>query len=135
MNLPHPAIICSGPQLLKVIEELEAGTYPQPGDAIWRDDLPRDLAIRLALATGATPGALKGSNPPMSTTRYMIVRFYASAGIRRRIIARGLTQAEAKAHCEDPETSSSTAQSAAAQRRTHRVGPWFDGWTEDRSRY
>jgi hypothetical protein len=54
MNLPHPAIVCSGPQLLSVIEELEAGTYPQPEDAIWRGDLPRDLAVRLAKATGAT---------------------------------------------------------------------------------
>lgn len=52
--LPHPAIIVSGPQLLRVITELEAGTYPQPDDAIWRDDLPRDLAERLARATGAT---------------------------------------------------------------------------------
>ena len=53
-RLPHPAIVCGGPQLLQVIEGLEAGTYPQPEDAIWRDDLPRDLAVRLALATGAT---------------------------------------------------------------------------------
>ena len=52
--LPHPAIVCSGPQLLSVIEGLEAGTYPQPEDAIWRGDLPRALAERLALATGAT---------------------------------------------------------------------------------
>jgi predicted RNA methylase len=53
-RLPHPAIVCGSPQLLKVIEELEAGTCPQPEDAIWRDDLPRELAVRLALATGAT---------------------------------------------------------------------------------
>ena len=53
-RLPHPAIVVSGPQLDSVIEELEAGTYPQPEDAIWRDDLPLDTAIRLAKATGAT---------------------------------------------------------------------------------
>jgi len=53
-QLPHPAIICSGPQLLSVIKGLEAGTYPQSEDAIWRDDLPRPLAVRLAKATGAT---------------------------------------------------------------------------------
>jgi hypothetical protein len=52
--LPHPAIICGGPQLLSVIEGMEAGTYPLPPDAIWREDLPRPLAIRLAIATGAT---------------------------------------------------------------------------------
>jgi hypothetical protein len=53
-SMPHPAIVCGGPQLLSVIEELEAGTYPQPADAIWRGDLPQDLAVRLAKATGAT---------------------------------------------------------------------------------
>jgi hypothetical protein len=53
-RMTHPAIVCSGPQLLSVIEGLEAGTYPQPEDAIWRDDLPRALAERLARATGAT---------------------------------------------------------------------------------
>ena len=53
-EMPHPAIVCSGPQLTKVIEELEAGTYPQPEDAIWRGDLPVQTAIRLAKATGAT---------------------------------------------------------------------------------
>jgi hypothetical protein len=54
MALPHPAIVCGGPQLMSVIAELEAGTCKQPDDAIWRGDLPRDLAVRLALATGAT---------------------------------------------------------------------------------
>ena len=54
MDMPHPAIIVSGPQLMNVISELEARTYPQPDDAIWRGDLPRDLAVRLAKATGAT---------------------------------------------------------------------------------
>ena len=52
-DMPHPAIVCSGPQLLSVIEGLEAGTYPQPDDAIWRGDLPRDLAVRLARAAQA----------------------------------------------------------------------------------
>jgi hypothetical protein len=53
--LPHPAILLDdSPQLRKVIEELEAGTYPQPDVAVWRDDLPRYLAWRLARATGAT---------------------------------------------------------------------------------
>jgi hypothetical protein len=53
-EMPHPAIVCSGPQLDSVIRDLEAGTYPQPEDAIWRGDLPRETAIRLARATGAT---------------------------------------------------------------------------------
>jgi hypothetical protein len=42
------------PQLRQVIADLEAGTYPKPEDAIWRDDLQQDLTIRLARATGAT---------------------------------------------------------------------------------
>jgi len=54
-NLPHPATFLEpSPQLTKVIEELEAGTYPQTEDAIWRQDLPHDLRVRLARATGAT---------------------------------------------------------------------------------
>lgn len=53
--LPHPVLILDEcPQLLSVIAGMEAGTYPLPADAIWRDDLPRPLAIRLAKATGAT---------------------------------------------------------------------------------
>jgi predicted RNA methylase len=54
VQMLHPAIITSGPQLAKVIEEMAAGIYPLPECAVWRDDLPRDLAVRLALATGAT---------------------------------------------------------------------------------
>jgi hypothetical protein len=53
--LPHPAIILDDcPQLASVIREMEAGTYPLPGDAVWREDLPYALRVRLALATGAT---------------------------------------------------------------------------------
>lgn len=53
-RFPHPAIVSGGRQLEKVITEMEAGTYPLPENAVWRGDLPRDLAVRLALATGAT---------------------------------------------------------------------------------
>ena len=62
---------------------------------------------------------------------YRIVRMYRH-NYSRRIIKRGLTLAEAKAHCRDPETSSSTATSATALRRTKRLGPWFDGYEEAR---
>lgn len=62
--------------------------------------------------------------------RFDIVRMYFRGG--RRIIARGLTLAEAQAHCSSPETSSSTATSAAARRRTARLGAWFDGYQEAR---
>jgi len=65
----------------------------------------------------------------VDTRRYRIIRFYFQGG--RRVIARGLTHAEALAHCHNPETSSSTATSAVARRRTRRMGPWFDGMTGD----
>jgi hypothetical protein len=59
---------------------------------------------------------------------YKIVRFYEQGG--HRVIKRGLTLEEAQAHCQDPETSSSTATNAAAKRRTRRLGNWFDGYTD-----
>ena len=62
-------------------------------------------------------------------TTYKIVRGYFNGG--RRTIKRGLTLEEAQAHCRNPETSSRTATSAAARRRTAERGPWFDGYTEE----
>ena len=63
--------------------------------------------------------------------RYDIVRMTFRGPSRR--IKRGLTLAEAQAHCKHPETSSRTAMSAQARTRTQRIGPWFDGYTEARS--
>lgn len=63
---------------------------------------------------------------------YRIVRFYESAPIRRRTLAKGLTFEQAKAHCSDPETSSSTCTKAAGKARTKRLGRWSDGFEEDR---
>lgn len=64
---------------------------------------------------------------------YRIVRFYRDhPTLRRRIIARGLTLEQAQAHCCDPETSSSTCKGRVGRARTHRIGPWFDGYEEVR---
>jgi hypothetical protein len=63
---------------------------------------------------------------PRECSHYYIIRFYRHGG--RRIIATGLTEAEAQAHCCNPETSSSTARGAAARRITRRNGGWFDGY-------
>ena len=60
---------------------------------------------------------------------YKIVRHYFNSD-KKRTIKRGLTLQEAQAHCHDPETSSTTARSAAAKRRTKQYGPWFDGYSE-----
>lgn len=62
---------------------------------------------------------------------YRVVRFYFERPGYRRTILSGLTLAEAQAHCNDPETSSSTATGAAARRRTRQMGPWFDGYDND----
>lgn len=63
--------------------------------------------------------------------KYKIVRRCRDrAGLKT--IKRGLTLEEAQAYCRDPETSSRTAVSAAARRRTERHGAWFDGYEHDR---
>ena len=54
---------------------------------------------------------------------YKIVRFYQKG--HKRVIMRGLTLEEAKAHCNHPESSYKTSSKRAY---TRRVGPWFDGF-------
>lgn len=61
---------------------------------------------------------------------YQIVRHYFKGG--KRVIESGLTLEQAQAHCQDPETSSSTATSSAAKARTRKHGAWFDGYQEAR---
>lgn len=61
---------------------------------------------------------------------YKIVRMYQDTNKASRTVTQGLTLAEAKAHCEDPETSSRTCTSYAGRRRTKLHGAWFDGYTE-----
>lgn len=59
---------------------------------------------------------------------YEIVRHYFKGG--KRVIERGLTLEEARKHCNDPQTSSSTAKGKDSY--TRRVGQWFDGYQESR---
>lgn len=61
---------------------------------------------------------------------YKIVRHYFR-GFRKRVVKRGLTLDEAKLHCADPETSSSTCIKSRARMRTRDCGPWFDSFEED----
>ena len=56
--------------------------------------------------------------------RYKIVRFFEESEDRE--IRACVTLEEAQAHCQDPETSSSTAKSDAAKQRTEEHGRWFD---------
>ena len=60
---------------------------------------------------------------------YQIIRFFK--GKDNRVIDTGLTLEEAQEHCNDPETSSSTATSDEAEYLTERYGAWFDGYTVD----
>jgi hypothetical protein len=62
---------------------------------------------------------------------YRIVRMYQDPNHSSRTIERGLTLDEARAHCSDTETSSSTCTKAAAKARTRKFGPWFDGYSEE----
>lgn len=50
---------------------------------------------------------------------YCIIRFYRDSDHpdHRMIVASGLTEAEAKAHCQDPSTRED--------------GVWFDGWDSE----
>ena len=63
---------------------------------------------------------------------YCIIRFYFADDRPSRTIKRGLTLEQAQAHCNDPQTSSSTATNAVARRRTRDLGPWFDGYNLER---
>lgn len=62
---------------------------------------------------------------------YEIVRYFANTKKTRRTIHRGLSLKEARAHCEDPETSSRTCTTAAGKARTRKYGPWFDGYRKE----
>ena len=61
-------------------------------------------------------------------SQYKIVRMFFNENKRRRTVATGLTVDEAKTHCNDLETSSSTCTSSAKRAYTRKHGPWFDGY-------
>jgi hypothetical protein len=61
--------------------------------------------------------------------RYRIVRFFKSdRPAQRRGLPKNLTLDEARAHCSDLNTSSSTSWKTSAIERTRRYGAWFDGF-------
>lgn len=65
-------------------------------------------------------------------TTYRIVRFSFNAGRENLYGMGGLSLEEAQAHCKDPETSSKTATDPEATKLTRKIGPWFDGFEEER---
>ncbi len=62
---------------------------------------------------------------------YKVIRFYRSDNMKSRKIKSRLSLEQAQAHCQDPETSSSTCTKAEGKRRTKLRGPWFDGYSEE----
>jgi len=64
---------------------------------------------------------------------YRIVRFYFNRNLRcrERTLKTGLTIEQAVAHCEDPQTSSSTCTSKCGKHRTKMLGPWFEGFVKE----
>lgn len=59
---------------------------------------------------------------------YKITRFYADDEHGSRLIKVGLTLDEAQAHCQSPESSSSTCSDPTHE---NEFGPWFDGYDEE----
>jgi hypothetical protein len=65
----------------------------------------------------------------LAMTKYMIVRFYMS-GEPEKVIRKNVSLAEAQAHCNNPETTSTTATCARSAKITAAHGEWFDGYRE-----
>ena len=55
---------------------------------------------------------------------YKIMRSFMKG--KSRTLETGVTLEQAKAHCNDPETSYKTCTKSAGKARTHKLGPWFD---------
>jgi len=49
---------------------------------------------------------------------YRIVRHFQREGVSCRIVKKGLSLKQAKAHCNDPETSSATAKDSGKRLHT-----------------
>ena len=64
---------------------------------------------------------------------YKIIRFYTRDSgdtVTRRTIKKGLSYEEARAHCNDPETSATTATGPRAHYYKKRGLLFFDGYEE-----
>ena len=65
---------------------------------------------------------------------YRIVRMFSNEGhifIPSEVVKTGLTLEAARAHCKDPDTSSSSCTTDEGNRRTIRRGPWMDGYESE----
>lgn len=62
---------------------------------------------------------------------YRIVRHFFAGRVQRRGLPSGLSLEQAQAHCQDLNTSSTTAWKTSAIQRTKRYGAWFDGYEQE----
>ena len=65
-----------------------------------------------------------------TATTYKIVHKFRN-GHPDEVIETGLTLEQAKAHCQNENTSSGTAWAESAKAITAKLGPWFDAWYEE----
>ena len=64
--------------------------------------------------------------------RYKLVRsYYEGAHGNCRTLERGLTLEEAQAHCKRTDTHSHIVRGGQWDKRTRRMGRWFDGYERD----
>lgn len=59
--------------------------------------------------------------------KYKIIRFFFNRPDKTIIIKRELSQEQAREHCNNPETSSTTCK---LNPYSHGI-PWFDGWNKE----
>lgn len=61
---------------------------------------------------------------------YYIIRFYRDKYKSSQVIEGGLTLEQARQHCKDKESSSSTCTNPTGKARTEIHGAWFDSYDE-----
>lgn len=89
------------------------------------------MTTRAPTTSSPAPQPRPTSTPTLRRPEtYRVTRMYRDHS-DRRVIARGLTLDAAKAWCQHPETSSSTATSPEAIEHTRQHGPWFDGFERE----
>lgn len=62
---------------------------------------------------------------------YYIVRVFFNGN--RRVLQRDMSLEQARVHCQDPESSSSTCKKPHNKRRTRLKGAWFDGYFKEKA--
>lgn len=124
--------------LLEKFSSEDNKTYGATNDHHWlhhkdshliTGDLPNGDYVHIIVSNGSLKSERK--NVFANTDKYSIVRMFARAHYSNKIIHKGLTLEEARTHCHDSETSSSTCTGKAGKAVTKRNGEWFDGYEKE----